>query len=108
MEYDGISAEGTLPPRVCQVDGRKVTASGGPRTLCGRYASHLPSSAIAALFRTQGALPNLGPNWNTAPTQAGFVVRRHPESGERRLDTLCWGLVTVRATSRRDWSAAHK
>jgi putative SOS response-associated peptidase YedK len=61
--------------------------------MCGRYASDLPASQIAALFRTQGALPNLGANWNTAPTQAAFVVRRHPESGERRLDTLHWGLV---------------
>jgi putative SOS response-associated peptidase YedK len=61
--------------------------------MCGRYASHLPSSAIAALFRTQGDLPNLGPNWNTAPTQAGFVVRRHPDTRQRRLDTLRWGLV---------------
>jgi hypothetical protein len=46
--------------------------------MCGRFASRLPSLAIAALFRTQGDLPNLGPNWNTAPTQAAFVVHRNP------------------------------
>jgi hypothetical protein len=56
--------------------------------MCGSYASHIPGAAIAALFRTQGDLPNLGPNWNTAPRQLAFVVRQHPESGERRLDAL--------------------
>jgi putative SOS response-associated peptidase YedK len=61
--------------------------------MCGRYASDLPASQIAALFRTQGDLPNLAPNWNTAPTDAAFVVRHHPQTGERRLDALSWGLV---------------
>jgi putative SOS response-associated peptidase YedK len=61
--------------------------------MCGRYASYLPHSEIAALFRTQGELPNLAPNWNVAPTQAAPVIRRHPETGERRLDLLRWGLV---------------
>jgi putative SOS response-associated peptidase YedK len=40
-----------------------------------------------------GELPNIAPNWNTAPTQATAVVRRHPATGERRLDLLRWGLV---------------
>jgi putative SOS response-associated peptidase YedK len=61
--------------------------------MCGRYASTLPPSAIRALFRTTGALPNIAPSWNVAPTQNAMVVRRHPESGERRLDLLSWGLV---------------
>jgi putative SOS response-associated peptidase YedK len=38
-------------------------------------------------------LPNIAPNWNTAPTQASAVVRRHPDTGERRLDPLRWGLL---------------
>jgi putative SOS response-associated peptidase YedK len=61
--------------------------------MCGRYASYLPHSEIAALFRTQGELPNLAPSWNVAPTQGAPVIRRHPETGERRLDLLHWGLV---------------
>ena len=61
--------------------------------MCGRYASYLPHSEIAALFRTQGEIPNLAPNWNVAPTQSAPVIRRHPETGERRLDLLRWGLV---------------
>ncbi len=38
-------------------------------------------------------MPNLAPNWNVAPTNDAIVVRRHPGSGERRLDTLRWGLM---------------
>jgi putative SOS response-associated peptidase YedK len=48
---------------------------------------------IRRLFRTQGELPSLGPNWNVAPTQPAMVIRRHPETGERRLDLLRWGAV---------------
>ena len=61
--------------------------------MCGRFAAQLPPEFIRRLFTTTGELPNLGPNWNVAPTQAAMVVRRHPESGERRLDVLRWGLV---------------
>lgn len=61
--------------------------------MCGRYASYLPPDAIRALFATSGALPNLAPSWNVAPTQDAMVIRRHPEAGERRLDPLRWGLM---------------
>jgi putative SOS response-associated peptidase YedK len=40
-----------------------------------------------------GLLPNLAESWNVAPTQAAIVIRRHPTTGERRLDALRWGLV---------------
>jgi putative SOS response-associated peptidase YedK len=52
--------------------------------MCGRYASFLPAEATARLFAAMGPLPNVPPS---------MVVRRHPESGERRLDLLGWGLV---------------
>jgi len=61
--------------------------------MCGRYASSLPPDAIRALFRTTGAPPNIAPSWNVAPTQNAMVIRRHPETGKRRLDLLRWGLV---------------
>ena len=37
--------------------------------------------------------PNWAPTWNMAPTRDAPVVRRHPDTGERRLDLLRWGLV---------------
>ena len=61
--------------------------------MCGRFASYLPPDAIRALFSTSGPVPNLAPSWNVAPTQDAMVIRRHPETGERRLDLLRWGLI---------------
>ncbi len=61
--------------------------------MCGRYASFLPTEAIRRTFRTVNPLPNLEPSWNVAPTQMAPVVRRHPETGERHLDLLQWGLL---------------
>jgi putative SOS response-associated peptidase YedK len=61
--------------------------------MCGRYASYLPAEAIARMFHTLNPLPNVAPSWNVAPTQSAMVVRRHPETGERHLDLLQWGLL---------------
>jgi putative SOS response-associated peptidase YedK len=61
--------------------------------MCGRYASFLPAEAIARIFGAVKPLPNLAPSWNVAPTQSALVVRRHPETAERHLDLLKWGLL---------------
>ncbi len=61
--------------------------------MCGRYASVISAEQIRELFRTTNPTVNHPPSWNVAPSQAAMVVRRHPESGERRLDLLRWGLV---------------
>jgi putative SOS response-associated peptidase YedK len=61
--------------------------------MCGRFASFLPPEAVARLFHTVSPVPNFPPNWNLAPTDDAMVVRRHPETGERHLDLLKWGLL---------------
>ena len=61
--------------------------------MCGRFASFLPPEAVARMFHTVNPLPNFPPNWNMAPTDDAMVVRRHPETGERHLDLLKWGLL---------------
>jgi putative SOS response-associated peptidase YedK len=61
--------------------------------MCGRYAAFRSLAEIQRLFGTVNALPNLPPSWNVAPTHDAAVVRRHPESGQRHLDLLHWGLV---------------
>ena len=61
--------------------------------MCGRFASYLPPDAVRALFRTKNAVPNLPPSWNVAPTQAAMVVRLNPETNDRHLDLLKWGLI---------------
>ena len=61
--------------------------------MCGRYVQTMPAEVLRQLFHIDGALPNLAPSWNVAPTQSAPVVRRHPETGERHLDLLRWGLL---------------
>jgi len=61
--------------------------------MCGRYAAILPADHIAALFQTKGPIPNWGGTWNMAPTRDAPVVRLHPETHERHLGLLRWGLV---------------
>ena len=45
------------------------------------------------MFETSNPPPNLRPTWNMAPTMDAPVVRSHPETHERHLDALRWGLV---------------
>ena len=61
--------------------------------MCGRYASFLPAEAVARLFHAVNPLPNFPPTWNMAPTQDAMVVRHHPQTSERHLDLLKWGLL---------------
>jgi putative SOS response-associated peptidase YedK len=61
--------------------------------MCGRYAGSQPTESIARLLQTVNALLNVASSWNIAPSQSAMVVRRHPETGERHLDLLQWGLV---------------
>jgi len=63
------------------------------RLMCGRYASSRPPEFVAHLFHTVNPLPNVAPSWNIAPSQDAMVVRRHPDTGERHLDLLKWGLL---------------
>jgi putative SOS response-associated peptidase YedK len=61
--------------------------------MCGRYASYTPPAELLRWFRGVGDVPNRAPTWNLAPTQGAMVLRRHPGTGERRLDELKWGLI---------------
>jgi len=66
---------------------------GNMSAMCGCYASFLLPEAVARFFRTMNALPNIGPSWNVAPGQQAMLIRRLPETGERHLDLLQWGLL---------------
>jgi putative SOS response-associated peptidase YedK len=63
--------------------------------MCGRYFLQRDPTGLAGYYETPAtnALPNFAPNWNVAPTQDGVVLRRNPETGQRQLDLLRWGLV---------------
>ncbi len=61
--------------------------------MCGRFATDIPLHLIRDWYHAVGPLPNDAPSYNVAPTQSVPVVRRHPETGERRIDLLRWGLI---------------
>jgi len=72
--------------------------------MCGRYFLQRDPAGLARYYETPAGspTPNLAPNWNMAPTQDGLVLRRHPETGGRRLDPLRWGLVPRWAKDAKD------
>ena len=63
--------------------------------MCGRYFLQRDPAGLRDYFGVPetNALPNFAPNWNMAPTQDGVVLRRNPETGDRQMDLLRWGLV---------------
>ncbi len=63
--------------------------------MCGRYSLTSPPEAMRRVFKVTGALLNLPPRYNIAPTQEAPVVRMKGEGeGEGRgLVLLRWGLV---------------
>ena len=64
--------------------------------MCGRFTLRTPLARVAELFD----FPTIDDQWkqrqlrfNIAPTQAVVAIRRNPESGQRELVALDWGLV---------------
>ena len=79
---------------ICITDlcDERVSTVGQCRVWSHRH--HLRDRLLfARLFGTTNASINFAPSWNVAPTQQAMVIRRHPNSGERQLDLLQWGLV---------------
>ncbi|MGH2538651.1 MAG: SOS response-associated peptidase [Candidatus Promineifilaceae bacterium] len=60
--------------------------------MCGRFTLIAPGEAIADLFQLPAA-PELAPRYNIAPTQPVAAVRVSPQTGERELTHLVWGLI---------------
>lgn len=73
--------------------------------MCGRYFLQREPHELASYYEAVAAVPNHPPSWNVAPTQDALALRRHPETGERHLGVLRWGLVPRWA---RDASGAAK
>jgi putative SOS response-associated peptidase YedK len=70
--------------------------------MCGRFFLQRDPAGLARHFATTNPTPNHPASWNVAPTQTSLVVRRHPESGQRHLDALRWGLVPRWAKDTKD------
>lgn len=63
--------------------------------MCGRITQKsdpkLLSLKIATLIEPLTEAPT--PRFNGAPGQRHWVIRQHPDTGERHLDRLWWGLI---------------
>ena len=70
--------------------------------MCGRYFLQRDPAGLARYFEAVNPTPNRPASWNIAVTQESLVLRRHPESSERHLDSLRWGLVPRWATDTKD------
>ncbi len=60
--------------------------------MCGRYTVRSPGKKLAEVF-VLAEEPHLEPRYNIAPTQEIPVVRINPQTGDRQLAFLRWGLV---------------
>jgi putative SOS response-associated peptidase YedK len=61
--------------------------------MCGRVIQTSTPEAIRRLFDAIAPVPNAPPRYNGAPSQELMVLRRNPETGERTLQLLRWGLI---------------
>src|SRR6185369_8632936 len=64
------------------------------RHMCGRITQKsnpkILGLKIGSLVEPLFEMP---PRYNGAPSQEHWVIRQHPETGERTLDRLTWGLI---------------
>jgi len=63
--------------------------------MCGRFVQKTPLGEIQVLYETAGAVPNMPPRYNAAPTDNLAVVRFNPQTRVRALDLLRWGLMPL-------------
>src|SRR5207245_7692359 len=61
-------------------------------SMCGRFTLEKSMGDLGTLFQLPG-LPVLPARYNIAPTQPIVVVRVSPESEERELAVVRWGLI---------------
>src|SRR5271155_4523051 len=94
-----VPAGRTFP--TCRHDGRRTcrgwrcvsSRADGCSSHVRSLRDHNRSGAIRGLFATVGFPPNFPPHYNAAPGQDLPVIRLHPETGERVLGLLRWGLI---------------
>jgi putative SOS response-associated peptidase YedK len=62
--------------------------------MCGRFAlTQTDEEKLVETFSLGGALPDLSPRYNIAPTQPVATVMYDAERGENRLVLMRWGLI---------------
>ncbi|MGO9117198.1 MAG: SOS response-associated peptidase family protein [Desulfomonilaceae bacterium] len=60
--------------------------------MCGRFVLMTPGSNLAERFKLE-EVPDLDARYNIAPTQKVAIIRLNPETLQRRLVLVRWGLI---------------
>src|SRR5690349_17673063 len=62
--------------------------------MCGRITQKSPPNQLGLKIVNLIEEPvDAPPRYNGAPGQEHWVIRQHPQSGERTLSRLTWGLI---------------
>ena len=61
--------------------------------MCGRITQKSPPNQLGLKIVTLVEPLHVPPRYNGAPGQEQWVIRQNPETGERTLDRLSWGLI---------------
>jgi putative SOS response-associated peptidase YedK len=61
--------------------------------MCGRYSLTADLDHLVAHFQATARLAGLLPRYNIAPSQSVVIVRNQPETQERELSSVHWGLI---------------
>ena len=62
--------------------------------MCGRYRRTTKEEELARIYNIPiPEQPDLPVSYNIAPSQDILAIRFNPETGERSLDQLRWGLI---------------
>ena len=60
--------------------------------MCGRFVLMTQGTSLAERFKLE-EVPDLEPRYNIAPTQKVAIIRLNPETLQRRLVLVKWGLI---------------
>jgi putative SOS response-associated peptidase YedK len=64
--------------------------------MCGRYRRTTREEELVRIYRIPiPSQPDLPINYNIAPSQEVLSIRLNPETKQRSLDRLLWGLVRI-------------
>jgi putative SOS response-associated peptidase YedK len=77
--------------------------------VCGRYYRRSDKQRIAEAFKL-GRLPEgfeLPPDWNIAPSTNQPIIRSDPETGEREMVLMRWGLIPAKIANPDAFKSPH-
>src|SRR5258708_6145354 len=69
--------------------------------MCGRIVQTTPVGSLITMFEATNPPPNTKPSYNVCQTQPISVLRFNPETRQRSVDQVTWGLIPLWAKDRK-------